>query len=139
MKPFDFVAPTSIGETTGLLAGHGADATLLAGGQSLMILLRQGLVAPELVIGLKRVVGLDTIADQPGGLGLGSMVRYNTLVGDARVASRAPILAQAAASVGSVHIRNLGTVGGSLCHADPAGDVPTVLLALDATLHTVRA
>jgi aerobic carbon-monoxide dehydrogenase medium subunit len=138
VRPFDFQAPTSVEETLRLLGEHGPDATLLAGGQSLMILLRQGLVAPELLIGLKRVDELRAIGTHDGGLRLGSMVTYRTAAADPRIAERLPLIAAAAGSVGSVHIRNLGTIGGSLCHADPAGDLPTVLLALDATLHTAR-
>lgn len=139
VRPFDFQAPTSVDETLRLLGEHGSGAALLAGGQSLMILLRQGLVAPELLIGLKRVAELGAVETIAGGLRLGSMVTYRTAAGDPWIAERLPLVATAAGSVGSVHIRNLGTIGGSLCHADPAGDVPTVLLALDATLHTAHA
>jgi aerobic carbon-monoxide dehydrogenase medium subunit len=138
VRPFDFQAPTSVGATLRLLGEHGPDATLLAGGQSLMILLRQGLVAPGTVIGLKRVDQLRTVERRDGGLLLGSMVTYRTAAADPRIAERAPLVARAARSVGSVHIRNLGTIGGAVCHADPAGDLPTVLLALDASLHTLR-
>lgn len=146
MRSFDFLAPTSIDETLQLLDEHGPDATLLAGGQSLLILLRQGLVAPEVLIGLKRVGELGTIGRAPGGNGgdgadglrLGGMVTYATATRDQAVAAAAPVLAAAAGSVGSVHIRNLGTIGGSLCHADPAGDVPTVLLALGAVVEAAR-
>lgn len=138
VRPFDFQAPASVGQTLRLLDEHGADATLLAGGQSLMILLRQGLVAPGTLIGLKRVEELATVERRDGGLLLGSMVTYRSAAADPLVAERAPLVARAAGSVGSVHIRNLGTVGGAVCHADPAGDLPTVLLALDASLHTLR-
>ncbi len=138
MRPLDFQAPTSVDETLRLLSRHGQGATLLAGGQSLMILLRQGLVTPDVLIGLKRVGELATIQATRDGLRLGSMVTYRAAAFDPLVASQAPIVRAAASSVGSVHIRNLGTVGGSVCHADPAGDLPTVLLALDATLRTVR-
>jgi aerobic carbon-monoxide dehydrogenase medium subunit len=138
VRPLDFQAPASVEETLRLLERHGQGATLLAGGQSLMILLRQGLVVPEVLVGLKRVAELGTIRATPEGLTLGSMVTYHAAAADPLVASGAPIVRAAASSVGSVHIRNLGTVGGSVCHADPAGDVPTVLLALDATLRTVR-
>jgi carbon-monoxide dehydrogenase medium subunit len=136
VRPFEFQAPPSVEETLRLLGEHGPDATLLAGGQSLMILLRQGLVTPEVLIGLKRVGELRAVEPRDGGLRLGSMVSYRTAAADPRIAERAPLVAEAARSVGSVHIRNLGTLGGSLCHADPAGDVPTVLLALDATVDT---
>ncbi len=144
MRSFDFLAPTSIDETLQRLDEHGPDATLLAGGQSLLILLRQGLVAPKVLIGLKRVRELATVCRVPGdgggedGLRLGGIVTYATATRDREVAAAAPVLAAAAGSVGSVHIRNLGTIGGSLCHADPAGDVPTVLLALDAVVEAAR-
>jgi carbon-monoxide dehydrogenase medium subunit len=139
VRPFDYAAPTSVDQTLRLLGEHGPDASLLAGGQSYMILLRQGLAAPELLIGLKRVHELALVAgDGEGGLRLGAMVTYRTAATDPAIAGPLPVLAAAAGSVGSVHIRNLGTLGGSLCHADPAGDVPTVLLTLDATLQTLR-
>jgi aerobic carbon-monoxide dehydrogenase medium subunit len=136
VRPFEFRSPSRVEETLRLLGEHGEGAALLAGGQSLMILLRQGLVAPEVLIGLKRVEALRSVEPGNGRLRLGSMVSYRTAAADPRIAERAPLVARAAAAVGSVHIRNLGTLGGSVCHADPAGDVPTVLLALDATLHT---
>jgi carbon-monoxide dehydrogenase medium subunit len=137
VRPFDFVAPASVDETLRLLGDHGPGASLLAGGQSYLILLRQGLVAPELLIGLKGVGELAGVELPDGRLRLGSMVTYHRAATDPEVAARVPVLAAAAGSVGSVHIRNLGTVGGSLCHADPAGDVPTVLLTLDATVGTL--
>ena len=138
MRTFQFVAPTSVEATLALLGEHGPDASLLAGGQSYLILLRQGLVAPEVLVGLRGVAELARVERRDGGLRLGSMVTYRTATRDPAVAARFPAVAAAAGSVGSVHIRNRGTIGGSLCHADPAGDLPTVLLTLDATLHTVR-
>jgi CO/xanthine dehydrogenase FAD-binding subunit len=138
MHPLDFQAPVSVDETLGLLERFGPEATLMAGGQSLMILLRQGLVAPRVLVSLKRVRELRAMTADGDTLSLGSMLAYHTAAGDQQIAAWAPIARAAAASVGSVHIRNLGTLGGGVCHADPAGDVPTALLALDATLHTVR-
>jgi carbon-monoxide dehydrogenase medium subunit len=131
---FDYLRPASVGEALGILADVGEEATVLAGGQSLMILLRQGLVRPEVLVGLR---GIDTLAGVQaggGGLTLGAMTPYVTVAAHPEVLSRVPILSLAAASVGSVHIRNRGTIGGSICHADPAGDVPTVLLACHAEL-----
>jgi CO/xanthine dehydrogenase FAD-binding subunit len=138
VRPFQFAAPTTVDGTLALLEEHGPDASLLAGGQSYLILLRQGLVAPEVLIGLKGVRELHTVERRGAGLRLGSMVTYGTAASEPAVAGRFPVVAAAASSVGSVHIRNRGTIGGSLCHADPAGDLPTVLLTLDATLHTAR-
>jgi carbon-monoxide dehydrogenase medium subunit len=96
------------------------------------------------LIGLKRVGELAGVGRAPGdggnpdGLRLGGMVTYAAATRDPAVAAAAPVLTAAAGSVGSMHIRNLGTIGGSLCHADPAGDVPTVLLALDAVVEAAR-
>lgn len=135
MTRFDYVAPTSIEEVTGLLSSHGSDAKILAGGQSLVILLRQRLVAPDVVISLSRVEALTGIADTGSGLGIGAMTTYSEVARNALVNRAVPVLATAAGSVGSRHIRNRGTVGGSLAHADPAGDVPVALLALDASIN----
>ena len=134
MRQFDYVAPTSIEEVTGLLSSHGSDAKILAGGQSLVILLRQRLLAPTVVISLSRVEALRGITDSGNGLEIGAMTTYSDVSRNAIVNQAAPTLAKAAGSVGSRHIRNRGTVGGSLAHADPAGDVPVALLALDASI-----
>lgn len=135
MARFDYLAPTSIEEVTGLLAGHGSDAKILAGGQSLVVLLRQRLLAPSVVISLSRVESLTGIAGTDHGLEIGAMTTYSEVARNALVSRSAPVLARAAGAVGSRHIRNRGTVGGSLAHADPAGDVPVALLALDATIN----
>lgn len=135
MTRFDYVAPTSIEEVTGLLTSHGSDAKILAGGQSLVVLLRQRLLAPAVVISLSRVEGLTGIVNTGSGLGIGAMTTYAEVARNALVNQAAPVLARAAGSVGSRHIRNRGTVGGSLAHADPAGDVPVALLALDASIN----
>ena len=135
MTRFDYVAPTSIEEVTRLLAGHGSDAKILAGGQSLVVLLRQRLLAPSVVISLSRVESLTGIAGTENGLEIGAMTTYSEVARSALVNRAAPVLARAAGAVGSRHIRNRGTVGGSLAHADPAGDVPVALLALDATIN----
>lgn len=134
MQTFDYVRPTSIGETTEILAESGEDATILAGGQSLMILLRQQLVRPAVLVGLRRVDALNGVRIEDSRLMLGAMTAYADVAAHPDVRARTGILARAAGSVGSVHIRNRGTVGGSVCHADPAGDVPTVLLACGADL-----
>jgi len=99
-----------------------------------MILLRQRIVVPEVVVSLDRVEELRRVEHAPDGLLLGSMVTYTRVHTDGNIARGSPLAAAAASRVGSVHIRNRGTVGGSLCHADPAGDVPVALLAHGATL-----
>lgn len=134
MYTFDYLRPASVSEAVGILADFGEDAMVLAGGQSLMILLRQGLARPDVLVGLR---GIDTLAGvqvRGGVMTLGAMTAYAAVASHPEVRSRLPVLGRAAACVGSVHIRNRGTVGGSVCHADPAGDVPTVLLACRAAL-----
>ncbi len=135
MTRFDYVAPTSVEEVTGLLTSHGSDAKILAGGQSLVVLLRQRLLAPAVVISLSRVEALTGIAGTDDGLEIGAMTTYSEVARNPLVNRAAPLLAKAAGAVGSRHIRNRGTVGGSLAHADPAGDVPVALLALDASIN----
>lgn len=127
MTGFRYLGPTTVEETVALLREHGDDATLLAGGQSLMILLRQRLVVPGVLVGLKGVTELQGVETHGSSIRVGSMVTYRSLARHP-IAKNLGVLVAAAGSVGSVHIRNLGTIGGSLCHADPAGDLPTVLL-----------
>jgi carbon-monoxide dehydrogenase medium subunit len=134
MSGFTYTAPTTVDEALGLLREHGQDATLLAGGQSLMILLRQRLVSPEVVVGLKQVTELRDISSHADHIEIGSMVTYRSASLNTLLRDKLPVLAKASGSVGTVHIRGLGTLGGSVCHADPSGDVPTVLLMYGATL-----
>jgi aerobic carbon-monoxide dehydrogenase medium subunit len=132
MHAFEYQAPRTLGEAVAILDEHGSDATVLAGGQSLMILLRQGLVSPGILMSVKCVEGLADLQESQGRIRVGAAMTYARVSAEPKVRAIAPVLARAAGSVGSVHIRNLGTVGGSVCHVDPAGDVPTVLLVLDA-------
>ena len=110
-------------------AATGDEAVVLAGGQSLLILVRQRLVRPALVVSLQDVAEVVGVGLGPAPV-LGAMTTYRAVSGHVDFGRIAPTLPRAAGSVGSVHIRNRGTVGGSLAHADPAGDVPTVLMAL---------
>ena len=134
MHPFEYRNPDTLDEVRALLAEYGGDAKLLAGGQSLMVLLRQELLSPTVVVGLGNVSEAKGVTSSESALELGAMVTYRSITDEPAVRTSSPILAHAAGSVGSVHIRNRGTIGGSVCHADPAGDVPTVLLVLDAEL-----
>jgi aerobic carbon-monoxide dehydrogenase medium subunit len=142
MHAFELRAPVGLDEALGIRDEYGPDSTVLAGGQSLMILLRQGLVSPSVLLSLKRVSGLTNVepaAGQTPGefLRIGATVTYRTASVSSEIGGWAQIIADAAGCVGSVHIRNLGTIGGSVCHADPAGDVPTVLLVVDAEVGVV--
>jgi CO/xanthine dehydrogenase FAD-binding subunit len=103
-----------------------------------MILLRQRLLDPDVIVSLDDVAELRPITDDDGALRLGATAPYASVMRSAEVSRRLPLLARAAGSVGSVHIRNRGTVGGSVCHADPAGDVPVALTAADARLRVRR-
>ena len=138
--PFDYAAPETLDEALALLAEHGYGAKLLAGGQSLVPLLNFRLASPAMLIDLNRIGGLGEVAaDGDGGLRLGAMVRHRRLERDPEVAQRAPLLALTAPFIAHPQIRNRGTVGGSLAHADPAAELPAVAVALDARFRLVRA
>lgn len=128
--PFEYVAPTSLDEAVAALAG-GGDAKVLAGGQSLVPLLAMRLATPRLLVDLNRIPGLDEVRLEDGTLELGAMTRERTVEELPGLAARCPMVAEAVAAIGHVAIRNRGTVGGSLAHADPAAEWPALLLALD--------
>lgn len=133
--PFGFDAPTTVDEAVRLLAAHGGDATVIAGGQSLVPLLALRSVRSRHLVDLNRIPALAGVrpADD-GGLAIGAMTRTRELETSSLVVERAPLAAQAAPFVGSRQIRNRGTVGGSLAHADAAAELPAVALALEATI-----
>jgi len=138
--PFRYADPATIEEALGLLARHGADAKILAGGQSLMPLLNFRLARPGHVIDVNRLTGLGAVeAGADGGLRLGALVRQRALERSPLVRARCPLLAQALPFVGHPQIRTRGTLGGSLAHADPAAELPAVILALDARITLRRA
>ena len=134
MKPsrFRYFAVQSVEEAANLLAEHGDEARVLAGGQSLVPLMNMRLARPGVLIDLNSVAELSYIRSWDGGLAIGAMTRYATLEHDATAAARLPLLVEATHYVGHPAIRNRGTVGGSIAHADPAAELPSVLLALDA-------
>jgi aerobic carbon-monoxide dehydrogenase medium subunit len=134
-----YVAPASVADAVNVLATSN-DAKVVGGCQSLGVFLRQGLIEPDLLVGLKRIPELAEIADLPhGGLRIGAMVTQHTLETSATVRQRYPALAEAAALIASPPVRQQGTIGGNLCHADPTGDPPAVLIALGARLELVSA
>lgn len=138
--PFDYVAPDSLAAALEAVAAGGADAKLLAGGQSLVPMLNFRLVRPAVLVDLNRVRELDYVrADEDGGgLRLGAMVRQRRLERDPRVAALAPLLSEAVPAIAHPQIRNRGTLGGSLAHADPAAELPAVAVALRARLRLER-
>ncbi len=136
MKPaaFDYRAPATLDEALALLAAN-PEAKLLAGGQSLVPVLNFRLAAPPLLVDLRRISALAGIALEPdGALVAGAMTPHRAFERDARVRAAQPLAAAAVPHVGHVAIRNRGTIGGSLCHADPAAEWPAVALACGATM-----
>ena len=135
MKPpiFDYHAPTTIAETVALL-GSLENARLLAGGQSLMPMLNMRFAFPDHIIDLNRVAGLAGITLDGAVLRIGAMTRQRDIMDDPTVQARLPLLAEALTQVGHRQTRNRGTIGGSLCHMDPAAELVSVATALDATI-----
>lgn len=132
--PFRYLAPSSLDEALSLRAEHADDCAVLAGGQSLVPLLNLRMAFPETVIDIGRVPGLGGVRERDGGLAVGAMTRHREAELSPLVAARAPLLPLALAHVGHVAIRNRGTVGGSLAHADPAAELPALALVHDAEL-----
>jgi len=133
MHPFEYAAPETLDQALGLLGEHGDDAKVLAGGQSLIPILHYRLARPRVVIDITRLP-LGDIAVDDGGIRIGALVRYHQLEESDVIARRCPVLGEAARLIGNVRVRTLGTVGGSLAHADPAAELPAVMTALDARL-----
>ena len=133
---FEYFAPTTVAEAVDLLAKHGDDAKVLAGGHSLIPLMKLRLAQNQVVVDLGKISSMNYINERDGGLAIGAMTTYTQLEGSELVKSRAPVLAEAAGMVADPQVRNMGTIGGSLAHADPAGDLPAVALALGAQLVT---
>ena len=134
---FAYHAPTSVAEAASLLAEHGDEAKLLAGGHSLIPLMKLRLAEPSVLIDLGKIGDMAYVREADGGgLAIGAMTTYASLVGSELVQQRAPALADAASQVADAQVRNMGTIGGSLAHADPAGDLPAVAIALRAELVT---
>jgi aerobic carbon-monoxide dehydrogenase medium subunit len=141
VKPsaFEYKSPATLGEAVSLLAAGNGNAKLIAGGQSLMPMLAFRLAVPELLVDLKNVPDLNAITVGVDGVTLGAKVRWCDIAGDRRLATAHPLLAEAIRHVAHYQIRNRGTVGGSLAHADPSAEMPGVALTCDAELTIVGA
>jgi 6-hydroxypseudooxynicotine dehydrogenase subunit alpha len=137
MKPaqFEYDDPQTVDEALGLLALHGDECKVLAGGQSLVPLMNFRLARPARLIDINNVVALSHITDGRDRMVIGAMTRHAQLERSPEVARRSPLLAEAIGWVGHSQIRNRGTVGGSVAHADPAAELPAAFAALDATFH----
>jgi CO/xanthine dehydrogenase FAD-binding subunit len=130
--PFDYHRPATVDEVTGLLAQHGYEAKLLAGGQSLVPAMNFRLAQPAVLIDLERVAGLGELRLDGGVLRMGAMTRQRAAERSPAAARGAPLLVETLPFIAHPQIRNRGTVGGSIAHADPAAEIPAVMLALDA-------
>jgi len=135
--PFEYHAAGSVDEVLALLAQHGDEAKILAGGQSLIPAMNFRLAQPAVLIDINGVGGIDGIEETPEGLRIGALVRQRTLERSEVVARVAPLLAQAMPYVAHAQIRNRGTVGGNLAHADPRSELPAVALALGASFRVL--
>lgn len=132
---FDYARPTSLDEALVLLARGAGNAKVLAGGQSLLPLMRLRLASPGQLIDIGRIAELRTIRDLGGGAtGIGALATYRDVLDSELATGNHPILATAIPMIGDVQVRNRGTLAGSIAHADPASDLPAILLALEGTL-----
>ena len=131
---FEYVAPTTLAEAVTALAEAGEDAKILAGGQSLIPVLRLRLAFPTTLVDLSKVSELRGVSEDSSTLVIGAMTKHSDVVEDPLVKQYAPLLAEATATVADPAVRHRGTFGGALAHADPAGDLAAVALALDAEL-----
>lgn len=132
--PFSYRDPRSVEETLDLLAEHGEDAAILAGGQSLVPLMNFRLATPEVVVDINRVAGLDDVEVTGGEIRLGSLVRASAVERHGGVSSTLPVLPRLLGYVGHPQIRNRTSIGGSFAHADPASELPAAAAALDGSV-----
>src|SRR4051794_34728336 len=129
-----YLEPETVDEALGLLAEHGDGAKVIAGGQSLLILMRERLVEMDALVGLKAIAGLRDI-EVNGGVRIGAMVTHSAVERDARIAERWPLLQAAEAAVSTLQVRNRGTLCGNVAHAFPTADPPAALVASEGVVH----
>jgi carbon-monoxide dehydrogenase medium subunit len=136
IKDFEYFAPRTLKEALTLLDKYQDDCKVIGGGQSLLILMRQGLVAPKYLVSIKGLSELSYIKDSKEGLKIGALTTHRTIEKSPVIKKKSSVLAEMERRLASIQTRNWGTIGGNLCHADPAGDPMPVLIALKATLTT---
>src|SRR5689334_8868907 len=134
---FEYHRPTTLDEALGLLARYGEDAKALAGGQSLLPAMKLRLAEPTALIDLGGLNDLRAIQATGGGFTLGAMTTHYAIESSEALQAGCPLLSETAAQIGDVQVRNRGTIGGSLVHADPAADWPAALLALEGEVEIV--
>lgn len=131
---FEYFAPTSVREAISLLQQHGDDAKVLAGGHSLLPLMKFRLAQPKVVVDIGRIPGLDGITVAGDKVVIGALATHDAVERSPVLKEKCPLLPETAAVIGDMQVRNRGTIGGSLAHADPAADYPGAILALDAEI-----
>jgi carbon-monoxide dehydrogenase medium subunit len=134
---FEYHRPSTIEEAVQLLGSHKDDAKLLAGGHSLIPLMKLRLTSPKHVVDIGRIKGLAGVREEGGTIVIGALTTHYAIESDGSLKTKCPLLTEAAAMIGDPQVRNLGTMGGSLAHADPAADWPAVVLVLGAELKAV--
>jgi carbon-monoxide dehydrogenase medium subunit len=134
---FDYARPASVDEAIALLKKHGDDAKVLAGGHSLIPAMKLRLARPSFVVDIARIPGLSYIREAGGAIAIGATTTHYDIETSAVLKQKSPLLAEVAAHIGDVQVRNKGTIGGSLAHADPAADYPAAILALEAEIDLV--
>ena len=132
--PFEYYAPRSLDAAVSYLAEHRDDVKILSGGQSLMPLLKMRLSKPAYIVDIGRIPGLDTITEENNDLIVGALVTHGQIEDSDVLKHKCPLLPQTATTIADVQVRNRGTLGGSIAHADPAGDWPAAILALEAEI-----
>jgi carbon-monoxide dehydrogenase medium subunit len=139
MKDFEYFAPKTVGEALSLLSQYKEEAKIMAGGQSMLVLMRQGLLAPEYVIDVKGISEMEYIdyAEEKG-LRIGALTTHRDIEKSPVIMKYFKVLSEMERNLATIQTRNWGTIGGNLCHGDPAGDPAVVLIALNAKLKLIR-
>jgi carbon-monoxide dehydrogenase medium subunit len=134
---FEYYAPRSLADAVKFLAEHKDDVKILSGGQSLLPLMKMRLSKPSFIVDIGRIPGLDMISEQGDSLIIGGLVTHAQIEASELLKKKCPLLPQTATTIADVQVRNCGTIGGSIAHADPAGDWPATIVTLDAEIKTV--
>jgi len=135
MKDFEYFAPRTVEESLSLLSQYKEEAKIIAGGQSMLVVMRQGLLAPEVVVDIKGITDLDYMNfDEREGLRIGALTTHRAIERSPVIQKHFGVLSEMERNLATIQTRNWGTIGGNLCHGDPSGDPAPVLIALDAKL-----
>lgn len=136
-QPFEYHAPKTLAEASNLVARFSGDGKILAGGHSLVPTMKLRLATPKHIVDITRIPELAGIAEEDGRIRIGALTTHYAIESSDLLKSKCPLLVETAREIGDAQVRNKGTIGGSLAHADPAADWPAAILALDAELHVV--